>query len=52
MSLNYQCFFILIFYPENTNVSDSINVGNMSIFRKIENKDNFNCISRVIMTYF
>lgn len=52
MSLIYQCFFILIFYPENTNVSDSINVGNMSIFKKIENKDNFNCISCIIMTYF
>ena len=51
MSLNYQCFYT-DFYPENTNVSDSINVGNMSIFRKIENKDNFNCISCIIMTYF
>ncbi len=43
---------MLIFNPENTNVSDSINIENMSIFRKIKNKDNFNCISRIIMTYF
>mgnify|MGYP006955728684 CR=1 FL=1 len=48
MSLIYQCFF----YDENTDVSDNMNIENLSIFRKIKNKDNFNCISRVIMTYF
>ena len=37
MSLNYQCFYT-DFYPENTNVSDSINVGNMSIFKKLKIK--------------
>ena len=37
MSLIYQCFYT-DFYPENTDVSDNINVGNMSIFKKLKIK--------------
>ena len=33
MSLIYQCF-----YDEHTDVSDNINVGNMSIFKKLKIK--------------
>ena len=33
MSLIYQCF-----YDEDTDVSDNINVGNMSIFKKLKIK--------------